>query len=295
MKGLIFVFWEKYLDERFGPNMLENYRQMVGESPGNVPLATRIYPDELLLKGVSTACEITRMPVERILFEFGRYFIINGLVEHLCGYLLSQAWSGYDLLLLMRDAHAQMRRTPDGITPPLFSYEVLSNEHNHMVLTYDSHRQLCTLLDGAIHGAAERFGERAHTRQLQCMKQGAPMCKFEIFFEGQSWAKNASAETLEREKQRLSKQGLANLVLQTLPFDATKAMTLADVQRVISMSNGGYHPDIYRKEHRNFPIHLSQIYSAITKLQQVGLVSSTANSERDTFNNRLYWRTPTIG
>ena len=295
MKGLIFVLWEKYLDERFGSSTLGNYRRMIGESPSNLPLTTRTYPDELLLKGVSTACEITRMSVDGILFEFGRYFIINGLVEHLCGYLLSQAWSGYDLLLLMRDAHAQMRRTPDGLTPPLFSYEVLSNEHNHMVLTYDSNRQLCTLLDGAIHGAAERFGERAHTRQLQCMKQGAPMCKFEVFFEGQSWAKTASAEAIEKEKQRLSKQDLANLVLQALPLDANRAMTLVDLQQIISLSNDGYHPDIYKKEHRNFPIHLSQIYSAITKLQQVGLVSSTANNDGDTFNNRLYWRTPTVG
>jgi DNA-binding PadR family transcriptional regulator len=295
MKGLIFVFWEKYLDERFGSPMLGNYRRAIGESTSNLPLATRIYPDEVLLKGVTTACDMTKMPLEQILFEFGRYFLINGLVEHLCGYLLSQAWSGYDLLLLMRDAHAQMRRTPDGLTPPLFAYEILSNEHNHMILTYDSHRQLCSLLNGAIHGAAERFGERAHTRELQCMKHGAATCKFEVFFEGQSWAKTAPAETIEQEKQRLSKQDLANLVLRSLPGDAPKAMTLPELQQAINRSNGGYHPDIYRTEHRLFTIHLSQLYSAITKLQQVGLVSSSANTEGDTLNNRRYWRTPTEG
>ena len=106
---------------------------------------------------------------------------------------------------------------------------------------------------------------------------------------------NASSEAVEKEKQRLSKQDLANLVLQALPLDASKAITLVDLQQVISRSNSGYHPDIYKTEHRLFPIHLSQIYSAITKLQQVGLVSSTANNEGDTFNNRLYWRTPTVG
>ncbi|MBV9227719.1 MAG: heme NO-binding domain-containing protein, partial [Chloroflexi bacterium] len=155
MKGIIFVVWEKYLGERFGDSFLNNYRTAMGESKQNLPGTGKTYPDKMLLEGLNLASKASQIHEDTLMFEYGRYFMINGLVEYLCGYLLAQAWCGYDLLLLMRDAHAQMRRTPDGVTPPLFTYEVLSNDHNHMILTYDSTRKLCSLLDGCIHGSAQ--------------------------------------------------------------------------------------------------------------------------------------------
>src|SRR5579859_1024117 len=117
MKGIIFVIWEKYLGERFGSDFLKGYRETLGETADNLPITGKTYPDALLLEGLKLASQQTRFSEDRLMVEYGRYFMINGLVEYLCGYLLAQAWCGYDLLLLMRDAHAQMRRTPDGLTP----------------------------------------------------------------------------------------------------------------------------------------------------------------------------------
>src|SRR5438067_9942655 len=97
----------------------------------------------MLLAGVGEACHLTHLPAERLLREYGRYFMLNGLTRHLCAYLLTQVTSGRDLLLVMSDAHAQMRRTPNAITPPLFRYEVLSPNRNDLALIYDSPRQLC--------------------------------------------------------------------------------------------------------------------------------------------------------
>src|SRR5690242_16580056 len=185
MKGIIFVVWEKYLGERFGKNFLSHYRNSIEETEYDLPQTGRTYPDELLVKGLSSASRLTGMTEDRLMVEYGRYFMLNGLVEYLCGYLLAQSWCGYDLLLQMRDAHAQMRRTPDGLTPPLFEYEVLSDDHNHMILTYNSSRQLCSLLEGCIYGAAERFGECAHVRQLSCLKKGDAVCRVEVRFEGE--------------------------------------------------------------------------------------------------------------
>jgi len=293
LKGIIFVVWEKYLDERFGSKFLQNYREAIGEGPEALPMTGRIYPDELLVKGLSTASRMTHFSGDRLLVEYGRYFMINGLVEYLCGYLLAQSWNAYDLLLQMRDAHAQMRRTPDGLTPPLFNYEVLSDDHNHMILTYESDRQLCSLLEGCIYGAAERFGEKAYVRQLSCLKKGDAVCRVEVRFEGESWAKKASPAMIAQEKQRLSKQGVSNLILQVLPSDDEGAVTLAGIQQAVDQHRGPYFPEIY-KERRQLPsLHISQIYTAIIKLQQVGLVASTTNRPGDTFENRRYWRAPT--
>lgn len=293
MKGIIFVVWEKYLNERFGSKFIHTYREMIGESADNLPITGKTYPDALLVKGVGAASKLSRFSEDRLLVEYGRYFMINGLVEYLCGYLLAQAWCGYDLLLLMRDAHAQMRRTPDGLTPPLFTYEVLSDDHNHMVLTYESDRQLCSLLEGCIYGAAERFGEKAHVRELSCLKKGDAVCRFEVRFEGESWAKRATPEMIKREKQRLSKQGLSNLVLQALSPNVNESITLADIKRMVDQNQGPYFPEIYKEQRNLNSVHISQIYTTLARLQQVGLVASTLNRPGDTFESRRYWRAPT--
>lgn len=293
MKGIIFVVWEKYLNERFGEKFLEQYRQSLGEGKDNLPLTGRTYPDEMLVKGLQIANKMSLLSEDRLMFEYGRYFMLNGLVEYLCGYLLAQAWNGYDLLLLMRDAHAQMRRTPDGVMPPLFSYEVLSQDHNHMILTYDSQRKLCSLLEGAIHGAAERFGEKAYTKELTCMKRGAPVCRMEVRFTGESWAKRATPEIIEREKERLSKQGLTNLLLQILPRNEQSAMGLNDIKLALDQHRGPYFPEIYKQQRHLEQLHISQVYTSLAKLQQLGLVASTINSKDDTFLNRRYWLAPT--
>lgn len=293
MKGIIFVVWEKYLGERFGAKFVKDYRGTLGETESDLPITGRTYPDAMLLQGLKTASSMTSLSEDRLMVEYGRYFMLNGLVEYLCGYLLAQAWCGYDLLLLMRDAHAQMRRTPDGLTPPLFEYEVLSEDHQHMILTYDSSRHLCSLLEGCIYGAAERFGERARVRETACLKRGDQECRFEVRFQGESWAKRATPEMIEREKQRLSKQGLSNLVLQALPFTLHEGLSLRDIKQVVDQNQGPYFPEIYREQRQLNPVHISQIYSVIAKLQQVGLVASTVNRPGDTFENRHYWRAPT--
>ena len=58
-----------------------------------------------------------------LLREYSRYFIINGLTGHLCSYILSNVHTGRDLLLTMRDAHAHLSRTLEGLQPPLFEYQ----------------------------------------------------------------------------------------------------------------------------------------------------------------------------
>ena len=293
MKGIIFVVWEKYLAERFGSKFVENYRTSIGESTDQLPMTSRTYPDAMLVKGIGAASQLSFLPEDRLIFEYGHYFMLNGLVEYLCGYLLAQSWTASDLLLQMRDAHAQMRRTPDGVEPPLFAYEVLSADHNHMILTYDSGRKLCSLLDGCIHGAAERFGEKVSTRELSCMKKGDSLCRFEVLFDGASWAKNATPDVIERETQRLYKQGLSNLVLQVLSADAHASMSLKDVHRAVMQNQIPQLPAGHRKVQTISSIHVSQVYSVIAKLQQVGLIASTVNQADDTFENRRYWRAPT--
>ena len=293
MKGIILVVWEKYLTDRFGTDFIETYRKNIDETPDQLPVSGRVYPDAVLVKGLDVASQLSFYSEDRLMFEYGRYFMVNGLVEYLCGYLLAQAWNAADLLLLMRDAHAQMRRTPDGIEPPLFAYRILAEDRSHLMLSYDSGRKLCSLLDGCIHGAADRFGEKAYTREHSCLKRGDGVCRFEVRFEGESWAKRASPQQIEQEKQRLSKQDMSNLVLQALAYESRSAMTLEAIHQAVTQNQGAYFPEIYKYHQPPTTVHVSQIHTVLAKLVQVGLVASTANMPGDTFTNRRYWRAPT--
>src|SRR5262245_19040518 len=105
MHGLVFVTWEQYLSARFGPPLLTRYRLALGESDASAPLVTQVYDDEHILEGVQTANQLTGVPMDTLLREYGRYFILNGLTRHLCAYLLNNAKNARDLLLSMRQAH----------------------------------------------------------------------------------------------------------------------------------------------------------------------------------------------
>lgn len=280
MHGLIFVTWEKYIQERFGTNLLNDYRATIGETVATAPLASRVYEDEVLLAGVGAAHTLTGIAVDTLLREYGRYFIENGLTSHLCAYLLAQVHSGRELLLTMRRAHAQMRRTPDSLTPPLFSYETFSPNPDEFVLIYDSPRKLCSVLLGAIEGAASRYHEQVQIHERTCMKQGADVCRFEIRFFTPSGNLKLAQETPEQRARREQQQHVAQLVLSVLP--AQDGFTLANVQTALQ----------YRQVEARL-LRPSIVLEALRHLQHAGLASSTANQAGDDLTSRRYWRTPT--
>lgn len=281
MHGLIFVTWEKYLSERFGSALLKEYRNTIGETAATSPLASLVYDDATLLAGVGAACELTRLPADTILREYGRYFMINGLTSHLCAYLLTQVHSGRDLLLVMRDAHAQMRRTPDAVTPPLFRYQTVNSKPHELTLFYDSPRKLCSVLRGAIEGAAERYGEQVHIVERTCMKQGATACCFELIF-SPPMAEFRQQETQEQIARRNVRQQLAQLVLQTLPDN--DGVRLVELQEILR-----------KRQVRSNQVRPSVLLEALRHLQHAGLVASTANQPGDDLTRRRYWRAPTLG
>ena len=280
MHGLIFVTWEKFLAERFGSELLHQYRDTIGESTATAPLASRVYDDATLLAGVGAACQLTGRPAETLLRDYGRYFMLNGLTSHLCAYLLTQVQSGKELLLTMRQAHQQMRRTPDGLTPPLFGYEDLPGDPNGFVLIYESARQVCPVLWGCIEGAAERYGESVSVVERTCMKKGAAACRFEVHFFALGSHAQAALETPEKRARRIARQQLADFVWSLLPDSG--GVTLAELQDLCARRN--LHPQQRRP---------SVLLEALHHLQYVGLAASSANSHGDDLMHRRFWRAPT--
>src|SRR5579883_720223 len=279
MHGLIFMTWEKYLGERFGGPFLATYREALGETAANLPLANRLYDDDVLLAGVGEAQRLSQVPVETLLREYGRYFIINGLTGHLCAYILTNVHSGRDLLLTMRDAHARLRRTLDGLVPPLFEYERPSPP-NEVRLVYDSPRQLCPVLLGAIEGAAERYGETVEIQETSCMKHGAAACRIVARFSAPA-SDPARYHNSAHEHRKEEQTALMKQIWTLLPEAGTiEGFTLRDIQerlkRFHAVDSSLLRPAV--------------LVEALYQLQFAGYAMSTAAKPGDTMMQRRYWR-----
>ncbi len=279
MHGLMFVTWEKYLSERFTSSVLKEYRDNLGKALPTALLASRVYDDSILLAGIAEANRITRVPVEMLLREFGRYFITNGLTRHLCAYILTQVHSGRQLLLAMHDAHEQMSRLPDGLAPPLFQYRTRSQNPDELMLIYDSPRKLCSVLRGAIEGAAERYGEQVHIIERTCMKQGDPVCRFDIRFFASA---TEPLETSEQSERQQAKQQFAQFIFALLPDEG--GVTLTELQKILAL-----------RGMKQEQIRPALLLEALRHLHYAGLVATTANHAGDDLLHRRYWRAPTSG
>lgn len=277
MHGLIFTTWEKYLSERFQGSVLRAYHDALEGKMPPVLLASRVYSDEILLAGVATASQVANVPVETLLREYGHFFITNGLTRHFCAYILTQVHSARDLLLAMHDAHEQMGRLPEGLTPPLFQYRTQAHKPDELTLIYDSPRQLCPLLRGAIEGAAERYGEQVSIIEQACMKRGDFTCRFHIHFFASSAGLQEVSTQLELQQ---AKHHFAQFILSILPDH--EGITLAELQKVVALRGG--------KQEWARPALLLE---ALRQLHYAGLVANTANQAGDDFANRRYWRVPT--
>lgn len=280
MHGLIFVTWEKYLGERFGSLFLDAYRTAIGETVAMAPLTSRLYDDATLLAGVGAAHELSGLDVGILLREYGRYFIINGLTSHLCTYVLDQVHNGRELLLTMHNVHARLRITREGLTPPLFRYEFTAHP-NEVVLLYDSTRQLCPVLWGAIEGAAERYNEHVSIVETACMKQGAPVCCFVARFSPLPIDKQRWSRTSDQMTRRREQRALANLLLNILPESRpTEGVTLADLQKILRQ----------RQEVTAHQRRSAVLLEALQHLQFAGYLASTADLPGDDLTRRRYRR-----
>jgi Haem-NO-binding len=279
MHGLIFVAWEKYLSERFSGSIIRRYQDTIGRTPSTAPLASHVYDDDLLLAGVAAMHDISKLPVDTLLQEFGRYFIINSLTRHLCAYILNQVHSSRDLLLAMHDAHEQMSRLPDGLAPPLFKYMARRGAANELTVIYDSPRKLCPLLMGAIDGAAERYGEQVSIVEQTCMRRGDLVCTIEVQFFPSATKPLETPEQVERQREKLH---FAQVILSYLPYSG--GVTLAELQKALALQG------VKQKW-----IRPALLLEALHHLHHAGLVATSANHIDDDFSHRRYWRISTSG
>ena len=269
MHGLIFATWEKFLGERYGEVVLSIYRGAIEGTSARIPLATRVYEDEVLVKGITAVAEMTRIAPNVLLREYGRYFISNVFTGHVCSHLLEKVQCARDLLLIMRGAHKQLHHASEEIVPPLFKYEPLTG--SGIRITYDSHRHLCPILWGAIEGAGMRYGEEIAIQELSCMQQGDEDCQFDVLFLGKCEGSSPSTDGHRSIKQTK----VAEAIFHMLPLEG-RGLTLCEISNLLRIRGSDIRP--------------SQVAGIMRQLQNVGLVILSAKQTGDLFYEREYLR-----
>jgi predicted hydrocarbon binding protein len=264
MQGLVFVIWEKFLAAQFGETFVTLYRKSIKQAPSDAPLISKTYSDENLKRAVEAAAKLAGKDVHAMLYEYGRYFMTSPLVNHLFGYIFSRVHNAHDMILVMRKTRTQ---NPQSAIPPLFTCMQIDNQPNTLRIIYDSPRQLCAFLHGAIVGTGKYYKEHIHVEECFCMLKGDAFCQFDVTFEANN--PQRLKENTVQHAQRRKQQQVENRVLVALPYAQQDAPSLLELQKALELR----------------PLTLLE---ALNHLHYVGLISMRPARE---LMSRRYWRT----
>jgi heme-NO-binding protein len=283
MHGIIFVSWDRFLRATFGDVFLHQYRAEMKQKGHPISLMNQTYPDDHLIQALTFVCQKQNISMDALLRSFGQYYIVSELTGFVCAALLQKMKSAKELVLVMADAHLQLKQaacemhTSHLISPPIFQYQHIYGHPEQLIVMYQDPRQLCPLLQGAIEGAGMRYHEKVNIihSSNECMRHGAHACRLFIQFEP---LKNTLAheESISSERVR-SQEDIRRLILQALPRDVQKALTVDQLSEAIRR---------HAPSGQKIPVlRMCQLDVALRQLMAIGLVAST-----NTFSHCQYWR-----
>ena len=172
MHGIIHLELQKFVTERYGEQAWQTLAEKANlEQEIFTPL--RAYSDELMLRLVRIAVDLTRTPAEDLLEAFGEYLVSGYLA--LYGNLLKPEWRTLDVIEHTEETiHRVVRIRHPGAEPARLKAE--RRAPDEVVLFYDSTRRLCAVARGIGRGFARHFGETVAIDERKCMHRGDSGC-----------------------------------------------------------------------------------------------------------------------
>jgi hypothetical protein len=171
MHGLIFTELKKYVETKFDHATWEKLLEKAGQKH-QLYLASTVYPDSDILALVTAASQLTGLPANSVLEDFGQ-FVAPDLVEQY-KFLVSPNWRLLDFLVNTEDTIHKIVRFHKGVSPPRLSTTRVAD--NQVVITYNSTRKMCPLLKGIVKGAAAYYKEHVTLSESRCMLRGDSEC-----------------------------------------------------------------------------------------------------------------------
>jgi hypothetical protein len=177
VKGIVFNLLEDAVTSAHGADTWDAILDETGAS--GVYTALGNYPDEEALALVGALCDHLGAPPETVLRAFGQA-ALPALVERYPEYIDTHATTKSFLMTLDDTVHRDVVKLYPDAKPPRFTFE--DRGEKGLVMHYASERRLCSMAEGMIQAAAERFGETARIEHPVCMLEGAERCTLVVTF-----------------------------------------------------------------------------------------------------------------
>ncbi|SIS69122.1 heme NO-binding domain-containing protein [Neptunomonas antarctica] len=178
MKGVIFNVLEEMVEENCGMAVWNDILNQ--ELPeGGIYTAGESYPDEQLFNLVNAVCARTKLPMEKVVGNFGEFLFTQLAARHPV-FLESPADLKSFLKSIDSVIHVEVRKLYDNPNLPSFKYS--EPDPDLLIMQYRSPRKLCILAEGLIRGAAAHYGQSVEISHPICIHRGADWCDLHIRF-----------------------------------------------------------------------------------------------------------------
>lgn len=172
MHGMIFAELKKYVHRSFGEAAWQRISEQAGVTRMS-NLATESYPDEELFALIDAAVELSNVPREQLLPQFGA-FMVPDLMK-VFGAFVDRRWKAMDMLEHTESViHRAVRLQDEKAEPP--KLRITRDAPDSVTIVYTSPRRLCGVGIGIIEGVGAHYGEQLAVQQTTCMLDGASQC-----------------------------------------------------------------------------------------------------------------------
>ena len=179
MKGVINKGIQELVETKFGAEAWDKVKEIAKcEEP--FFSTSEDYPDQMTLDLANAASEISGLPLEAVLVEFGKFWVSNTGLESYPTFFKLAGKTAREFLLNLNKVHNQVTKNIRNARPPIFEYEELTD--GRLLMHYRSDRRLCDVMRGLILGVGIHFDEELQLKETSCMNNGDPQCTMEISF-----------------------------------------------------------------------------------------------------------------
>jgi len=143
------------------------------------------YPDELTYQLVGAASQLLGEDVERLLYVFGRHWVLDTAAQHY-GHLLQAGGRSFrEFLLALPNFHTRVSLMMPQLVPPEFACTDVGERTLH--LHYRSQRPgLAPFVEGLLDGLGERFHVEVRSRRVPARSDGPGHTVFDV-----SWSQGS--------------------------------------------------------------------------------------------------------
>ncbi|MBC8151821.1 MAG: heme NO-binding domain-containing protein [Bacteroidetes bacterium] len=176
MKGMVFTEFLDMVEQQYDYKLVDTMLTQSVLPSGGAYTSVGTYNHREMVELVNQFSSQTQVPVADAFRVYGRYLFIR--FTQLYAHLLNNAHSAFGLLTAIEHhIHVEVKKLYPDAELPRFESEQPSDDH--LIMTYQSERQMADFAQGLIEGCLAHFGETATITRTN-LNEEASLVRFEI-------------------------------------------------------------------------------------------------------------------